>query len=606
MKSKVISTISALFFAGAIGYFALGIFQETKLGEEKTKTKFDTLLLTTKNLAETEKITSSEFKSGFFSAIGDFSDFSEIKLSVDDNCIYSYPSVESKLTNTFAQSKKFISKKTETTAAKNIVRAPADGEDLTYDITISAGIYKIKQNTIYNNAKISFVLAFLGTIISVLALLSKSGKPSDAAIHDAEAKKREEELLAKIREQKQQIDEMQTQQYYEEDDDFDDDFYDEEDDDAENAAETAVAEQPDGAQYYDETVAVNESENAYSEENAEEYAPTEEEATEQAETEQTEIEQVEAEQTESEVAVTETEQNENANSEQIEQPEIEQAEEKQTETEQTEIEQSENPQADTDETENAQSETEQVKATQTENENLQPEIEQQNTEQTEEPEKPEEQAETVQPEPENGVTESDLEETQTDDTESTSEPVLEAPNMKGETTFENIGTDIASPKTFMQDLEEQLKKNTYNEISLALIKITEFDWDSAETEEKAKEIIALSKENFGMQSEVYKSDEPNTLGLVLNGIDLSEAISECERILPAIKEVLDSIGDEHKVHIGISAMNYRAIPPERIMLEAKGALRESELDPENPIVAFKANPDLYKKEIGNELEESES
>ena len=604
MKSKVISTISALFFAGAIGYFALGIFQETKLGEEKTKTKFDTLLLTTKNLAETEKITSSEFKSGFFSAIGDFSDFSEIKLSVDDNCIYSYPSVESKLTNTFAQSKKFISKKTETTAAKNIVRAPADGEDLTYDITISAGIYKIKQNTIYNNAKISFVLAFLGTIISVLALLSKSGKPSDVAIHDAEAKKREEELLAKIREQKQQIDEMKTQQYYEEDDDFDDDFYDEEDDDAENAAETAVAEQPDGAQYYDETVAVNESENAYSEENAEEYEQTEEETTEQAETEQSEIEQteteqVEAEQTESEVA--EAEQNENADSEQIEQPEIEQPE-----AEQSEIEQSENPQADTDESENAQSETEQAETTQTENENLQPEIEQQNTEQTEDSEKPEERAETAQSETETDVTESDFGETQTDESEATSEPVLETPEMKSETTFENIGTDIASPKTFMQDLEEQLKKNTYNEISLALIKITDFDWDSAETEEKAKEIIALSKENFGMQSEVYKSDEPNTLGLVLNGIDLNEAISECERILPAIKEVLDSIGDEHKVHIGISAMNYRAIPPERIMLEAKGALRESELDPENPIVAFKANPDLYKKEIGNELEESES
>jgi len=174
MKSRVISTISAAFFISAIGYFAFGIYQENEIGEKNTKNKFDTLLLATKNSAETDKIISEEFKNNFFNAIGDFNDFSEISLSVDGTCIYSYPSVEDKLSTTASTSKKFISTKRETTTAKNVVFNPTDNQDLNYDLTLETGIYKIKQNTIYNNAKISFVLALIGTILSVIALIMKN------------------------------------------------------------------------------------------------------------------------------------------------------------------------------------------------------------------------------------------------------------------------------------------------------------------------------------------------------------------------------------------------------------------------------------------------
>ena len=533
MKTRVISTISALCFLSAIGYFGYGVYKENKVGEEETKTRFDTLLLATKNSAETSKITSAEFISDFFNAVGDFSDFSEISLSVDGTCIYSYPPLEDKLSGTAQKNKKFISKKRSTTTAKNIVSAPVDEQDLSYDLTLETGIYKIKQNTIYNNAKIAFFIALAGTILSVIAIIMKNSEVKATSKNDARLR-REEELLKQIREERQRILEAQREQEYDggiEDDEFDDDEFDDQETIEETGAYTAEGAEEEPAaqeQSFEDTIVFTDEMEQGAESGAEPRAVEEQEQDEASDTEKVEAE------TEAE-AEPETAESESSTDAEAEAETTSEAHDTDGETEKSSI------------SENAN-----------EGEN----------------------------DPESVFQEPVLEDTSTKDGD-----------------LGTIGTDIASPKTFIQDLGEQLRKNTYTEISLALIKITDFDWDAYETEEKAKEIIALAKENFEESSEIYKADIPNTLGIVLNGTDLTETIAECEKILPAIQEVLGSLEGEHKVHIGISAMNYRAIPPDRIMVEAKGALEEAESDPDNPIVAFKANPDLYKKEIGNELEQ---
>ncbi len=562
MKTRVISTTSALCFLSAIGYFGYGVYKENKVGEEETKTRFDTLLLATKNSAETSKITSAEFKSDFFNAVGDFSDFSEISLSVDGTCIYSYPPLEDKLSGTAQKNKKFISKKRSTTTAKNIVSSPVDEQDLSYDLTLETGIYKIKQNTIYNNAKIAFFIALAGTILSVIAIIMKNSEVKATSKNDARLR-REEELLKQIREERQRILEAQREQEYDggiEDDEFDDDEFD----DQETIEETG----------------------AYTAESAEEEPAAQEQSFEDTIVFTDEItEKVESE-TETEPETAESESNTDAEAEADGTIEAENAPETESETVESESSTDAGTET-TSETENA-SETE----SETANSESSTDAEAETTSEAHDTD-----GETEESSISENANEGEKE------TESVfQEPVLEDTSTK-DGSLGTIGTDIASPKTFIQDLGEQLRKNTYTEISLALIKITDFDWDAYETEEKAKEIIALAKENFEETSEIYKADIPNTLGIVLNGTDLTETITECEKILPAIQEVLGSLEGEHKVHIGISAMNYRAIPPDRIMVEAKGALEEAESDPDNPIVAFKANPDLYKKEIGNELEQ---
>jgi len=556
MKTRVISTISALCFLSAIGYFGYGVYKENKVGEEETKTRFDTLLLATKNSAETSKITSAEFKSDFFNAVGDFSDFSEISLSVDGTCIYSYPPLEDKLSGTAQKNKKFISKKRSTTTAKNIVSSPVDEQDLSYDLTLETGIYKIKQNTIYNNAKIAFFIALAGTILSVIAIIMKNSEVKATSKNDARLR-REEELLKQIREERQRILEAQREQEYDggiEDDEFDDDEFDDQETIEETGAYTAEGAEEEPAaqeQSFEDTIVFTDEMEQGAENGAEPRAVEEQEQDAVGDTEKVESE------TETESETVESESSTDAG----------------TET--------------TSETENA-SETESETA--------------ESESRTEAEAETTSEAHDTDGETEESVISENANEGENETKSVFQEPVLEDTSTK-DGDLGTIGTDIASPKTFIQDLGEQLRKNTYTEISLALIKITDFDWDAYETEEKAKEIIALAKENFEESSEIYKADIPNTLGIVLNGTDLTETIAECEKILPAIQEVLGSLEGEHKVHIGISAMNYRAIPPDRIMVEAKGALEEAESDPDNPIVAFKANPDLYKKEIGNELEQ---
>lgn len=584
MKSRVISTISAAFFISAIGYFGFGIYQENKTGEKNTKAKFDTLLQATKASAETDKIVSQEFKSNFFNAIGDFGDFSEISLSVDGTCIYSYPSVEDKLSGTTAASKKFISKKRETTTAKNVVYTPADNQDMNYDLTLETGIYKIKQNTIYNNAKIAFVLALIGTIASVIALLVKD-KTSKAEVEN-EAKRKQEELLNQIREERRKL--LETQREMAETASMDDEeFYGEDFDDEETIEEDSSSDenQESGEQSFEDTIVFSDEEGAAEAEADGQYAKEQAETENGSAAEETEEEAPHAETAAENESVAETEEDAEPVAENEEKAEAEEADEPVDEAEEKTEEAAEpateaEPGIESDEEQKTQSEVE--------------------VQDTAEEQKQDEQEAT-----ESAFSEDEAasDSGSAEDSENGfQEPVLEDTSTK-DGDLGTIGTDIASPKTFIQDLGEQLKKNTYTEISLALIKITDFDWDAYETEEKAKEIIALAKENFEETSEIYKADIPNTLGIVLNGTDLTETIAECEKILPAIQEVLGSLDGEHKVHIGISAMNYRAIPPDRIMVEAKGALEEAESDPDNPIVAFKANPDLYKKEIGNELEQ---
>ncbi len=562
MKTRVISTISALCFLSAIGYFGYGVYKENKVGEEETKTRFDTLLLATKNSAETSKITSAEFKSDFFNAVGDFSDFSEISLSVDGTCIYSYPPLEDKLSGTAQKNKKFISKKRSTTTAKNIVSAPVDEQDLSYDLTLETGIYKIKQNTIYNNAKIAFFIALAGTILSVIAIIMKNSEVKATSKNDARLR-REEELLKQIREERQRILEAQREQEYDggiEDDEFDDDEFDDQETIEEPGAYTAEGAEEEPAaqeQSFEDTIVFTDEMEQGAESGAEPRAVEEQEQDEASDTEKVEAET----EVEAEPETAESESSTDAEAEAETTSETENASETESETANSESSTDAEAEAETtSEAHDTDGETEESSISENANEGE-------------------------------------------NETESVfQEPVLEDTSTK-DSDLGTIGTDIASPKTFIQDLGEQLRKNTYTEISLALIKITDFDWDAYETEEKAKEIIALAKENFEESSEIYKADIPNTLGIVLNGTDLTETIAECEKILPAIQEVLGSLEGEHKVHIGISAMNYRAIPPDRIMVEAKGALEEAESDPDNPIVAFKANPDLYKKEIGNELEQ---
>ena len=171
----------------------------------------------------------------------------------------------------------------------------------------------------------------------------------------------------------------------------------------------------------------------------------------------------------------------------------------------------------------------------------------------------------------------------------------EAEQKEAKDSKEDISAELVADGILLKkDLDEKLRKNEYKEVSLTLIRMPTFDWNS----KIVVSVLEKVREYFGKECEIYKYDE-KTMSVVLNGVDLETTISDSEAILPSLEELLG----EDCVFLGISAMSYRAIPADRLIVESEGALARAESDPKrSPIVAFKANPDRYKREIGNEVE----
>lgn len=517
MKSKIISVISAVLFLIAIGYFALGVYTENKTGEEITSNKYENLLEATKEAAKKDSIGSFEFKNKFFDAVGDFKDFSEIELFVNNISIYRYPKEENKV----KPSEKFV---------KSFSKS--DNINESTELLLNATVYKIKQETIYNNAKVSFILTLAGTILSVIVLLFSTEFNKEEEKSAPAKNKTEEQILEEIRQIRnsmQENPEIDEESF--DDDDFEDEDEDEDFDNEEN--------------FGDDTIVIP------NEENQDEAI---EESNEEVQESDENISSDELKE-ETQEATEDNQNNEDAlsnevNSEQELEDEIKSNSEVQTNdindentSENNEIEQ------ETSKYEDVSSEVVAQSEPLINNEEVEPE-----------------QVKTEQVEPKQV------------------EPQLE------NTESEHYSGD------FKNDLEISLKENKYNEISLVLIKLTNFDIYS----DKATNIFNIIKEHFEASSKVYKYD--GLIEVILNGVDLDTTISYCDSVKPLITDIMNNEGIKNfKINIGISAVNYRAIPVARLVTEAEGALRKSEEDPECPIIAFKANPDKYKEEIGNEL-----
>lgn len=553
-KIPIFSTISAIFFILALVNLGFSFGMEKKNGPKRAEARFDTLMLATKTAAARNGIGTREFAEQFTKAIGDTSEFSDINLSVNGIQVYSYPPQKA------AKPSERISQQFSQTDAT------ADGNSLTLEATL----YTVKLEKLHSNAILSFMFALIGTLVSVAALfICKDAVPESA---DTESKLQKE--LSEIRELRKKLAEEQmkkeepegtifddsinevNEQYDEiiDDDDFDEDDEAEEtvaeDESAEEEEETLCEEEPAHQEAEDESTAeADESPASGAEESAVGQEPQES----PEEDAPAEPAQTEAEEMPSEKAAQE-------------EPETEQgtagAEEEHAET---------GPE--TEETEQDEHEPHEEQTV--------PEAEAAAAPTT-----------TAVAETEIGAGESydDSPAQETQPAEAAFESQPEEPEA------ENDGEEL--PDEFIKDLGDQLRQNRYKEISLAMVKMTDFCLDEETSTDKTQEILAIIKETFGAEAEVYEY-ALDTIAIVLNGVDIDTTLSQCETILPAIAEIIGNKNDA--IFIGISAMNYRAIPADRLIVEAKGALEHAESDTANPIVAFKANPERYKQEIGDEI-----
>lgn len=155
----IISSISSLLFLTAIIWFGAGIYLDKKSGNEKVETRYESLLYDTKEALSKNPYGTSEFSNQFIRAIGNIDDFSSLKLEINGELVYSYPPGLFSLPSP--------------DLVKHFERDAVVSPDCT--ITLSAALYLMKPNSIYNYAKIAFLLILVGTVIAIVLIILTSG-----------------------------------------------------------------------------------------------------------------------------------------------------------------------------------------------------------------------------------------------------------------------------------------------------------------------------------------------------------------------------------------------------------------------------------------------
>lgn len=89
---------------------------------------------------------------------------------------------------------------------------------------------------------------------------------------------------------------------------------------------------------------------------------------------------------------------------------------------------------------------------------------------------------------------------------------------------------------------------------------------------------------------------------IVHSINVDGALSLAEQVYVAVSRVLEENGMTNEIGIGISTRSFRLVPAKRIFMEAEQALRHAFEDPETAIVAFRVDPEKYRKYISEQDE----
>ena len=92
---------------------------------------------------------------------------------------------------------------------------------------------------------------------------------------------------------------------------------------------------------------------------------------------------------------------------------------------------------------------------------------------------------------------------------------------------------------------------------------------------------------------------------IMQHSDVDTALQNAEVLHSNIASALQSAGQSAKPLIGISSRSLRLISAERLKNEAEQALVHAADDPNSPIIAFRVNPEKYRKYIGGQEEDDQ-
>ena len=99
----------------------------------------------------------------------------------------------------------------------------------------------------------------------------------------------------------------------------------------------------------------------------------------------------------------------------------------------------------------------------------------------------------------------------------------------------------------------------------------------------------------------YKED---AFAVIVQNKDIDQALQSAEVLHSNLLGTLTAAGEKTKPQIGISSRSLRLISAERLKNEAEQALLHAGEKEDSPIIAFRVDPDKYRKFIGGQTTEA--
>ena len=146
---------------------------------------------------------------------------------------------------------------------------------------------------------------------------------------------------------------------------------------------------------------------------------------------------------------------------------------------------------------------------------------------------------------------------------------------------------------FENYLNISLQNSTENEQDLSLV-IIKFEFLN-------NTIIASLKDtllNVTNQKNIFNF-EKNSLALIINDIDIDEAVLKAQNLYNDINDKLVENNIDGCFAIGLTSKSLRMVSAQRLINEADQAVERAFNETELPIVAFKVNPDKYREHISS-------
>ncbi|MCQ2611456.1 MAG: hypothetical protein MJ169_06870 [Treponema sp.] len=143
-------------------------------------------------------------------------------------------------------------------------------------------------------------------------------------------------------------------------------------------------------------------------------------------------------------------------------------------------------------------------------------------------------------------------------------------------------------------LDSELVRSASSEqdVSLILFKIPGLDLKS----QCAVDIAIFLLGVFQFKDMIFEYNNEG-FAVIIQNKDIEKTMATSEEIYTEICGILNKHGMAAKLYIGISSRSLRLISAQRIIMEADQALIHAADDAESPIIAFRVNPEKYRKYI---------